>query len=528
MKYPLENQSLYMYRLVCIVLIHLFSLSSFAQILANDSLSREINVKALSFIQQYNSVLKFKSKADGKKFEELFLHQNVKIFNDVMPDNSLQTKVLPSEYIQKIMEYYSDSGFLEVTVRAYELGPITVEDDYASLSVLASKFVSSITKANVAYEDTFKIRLDIVYDFKKQKCFYSDISSTEKRGKYVQLNPHYRGFFLRDTIVNDTILINGLEYYVNNEGYALIKNMYEERDLFIQPIKNLVLFKSYSLPVHIPILKNKLDKKDKNIVKLNFWRWKVFAEFKYQTVFNGESPVKLASDTFGIVTKNGGSFSNYISMNLVRRVNEKGYWAIKIGAGADVYSFTNYLFKNRSTYEAIDPDGDSYIRINDLNEIVERNKLVYLTAPISIEKGFTYGRNSFFVNASYFLMLNLRATFDMDANAQYSGYYEDIGITFTENGVYDFGAYNFQLRNLPTMVDSRVMAYGLGFGYNRELNRRAYLELGVNYRKSIGYVFLENKLNLSDNYQQIRNISNLNHTFGIEYINLSVALNIKL
>lgn len=499
-----------------------------AQYLANDSLSRLINVRALDLIAKYENCLKFDKPVKRKNFTSFF-HSTARLMNDVMPENNLHEKVLPLDYVKLFEKHYADTAVLDVMLSTYDISGVTVEDEYASLTMLIRKHIHTVTKQNVQYIDTFYQKYEIVYLFNTTECKIYDISSIEKREKYIQVYPQYKGLFKTTALPNDTILVTGKVFPVNKEGYVLLKNTNTNNEFLFQPYKKPVFYKTYRVPDNIPLRKNKLDKKDKNIVKINFWNWMAYADFKYQFIFNGESPVKLESDTFGINIMNNGSFSNFIMLNLVRRVSEKGYWSIKMGAGADVYAYTSYLLNNVNTYPAVDPDGDPYLRINRVYNIKEKHNLTYLTAPMVLEKGFTFGRNSFYVNAAYYVMLKYAASYNQDADALYAGYYDYLfNLTIQENGVYDFGTYNFEIRNLPLTIDPMVMAYGFGLGYSRQITRKTYIDLALNYRKTLGYLFLENKLNLSDTYTSLNTLSNLNNKYTINYMNLSLGLSIKL
>ncbi len=518
-----------MRRIIVFLFIFFALKSTNAQYLANDSLARVINVKALYLISKYEDCLKFDTLLKRNEFKKLFHLSTTQIFNDVMPENKLHEKTIPSEYIKYIERFYADTGFLEVQILPYDVSSISVEDEYAMLSILATKYVSSVTKSNVPYIDTFNLKIDIIYVFKVNDCKIYDITSLEKREKYIQVYPQYKGFRNTTAMPNDTILVTGKVFPVNKEGYVLLKDVNISNEFLFQAYKKPVFYKTFRVPDNIPIRKNKFDEKDKNIVKINFWKWMAYADFDFHVVFNGESPVQLASDTFGINIMNNGSFSNFVMLNLVRRVNEKGYWSVKFGGGADVFTYTSYLLNNTNTYPAIDPDGDPYLRINKISNIREKHNLTYLTAPLVLEKGISFGKNSFFVNAAYYVMLNFSATYNQDADALYAGYYDYLfNLTIQENGVYDFGAYNFEIRNLPLVVDPIVMSYGFGIGYKRQITRKAYVDFAINYRKSMGTLFIESGLNLSDNFNTINTLSNLNHQYIINYMNAGFGLSIKL
>ena len=514
-----------------IVLLMCISSYSNAQIVPSDSTSRVINAHSLQLISQYEDAMQFSKKSNFDDFLKLFHANNTLVFNDVMPHNKLQEKVTPSDYVQLIKKYYTDTSFVSVTVEPYEVGVVTFEgNDVANLSILAYKYVNSIARSGIYYTDTFNVRFDIIYDFDTQSYEIVNIASVDRRDSYMQVYPQYRGFLNKSNLKNDSIYVNGVMFPVNPLGYTQLKNVNLKSEFLFVPYHKDVMFKMYRVPDNIPIIKNKLDlKKDKNLVKINFWKWMVFVDFQYHFIPDGSSPIKTINDTLGVNTMNQGSFSNFIMLNITRRVSNKGYWAVKFGGGADVFNYQLNLASQHSKYLAIDPDGDSYLRINKVFNIRETHNLVYATAPFILQKGFTFGKNSVYIQAIYYLMLKYSSKYNMDAKATYSGFYEQLfNLTISENGIYDFGTYDFKLRGISLMPKSMVSSYGIGIGYNRQLSRKAYFDFGLNYRTSNTYLFQEDPKRLSDSYLGLNSLTNLNHQLKIEYVNMNFGLSIKL
>ena len=118
-------------------------------------------------------------------------------------------------------------------------------------------------------------------------------------------------------------------------------------------------------------------------------------------------------------------------------------------------SFNQDVIIDNYNYSYIDIDSDelSYLRIIDLNNIRENQSIETSSSYISLTVGreFLYDKKnkktaSISVSWSPSIIKGnykiLSATYNSTANAMYSGYYQDLaGITFSENGVYDFGEY---------------------------------------------------------------------------------------
>lgn len=514
-----------------IVLFILFTSNSYSQIFANDSVTRVVNIKALNLITDYENAISFKTKANFENFKSLFNNSSTLIFNDIMPHNKLDERVNPSEYISILKKYYSSTSFIEVKVSPYEVGAVTHEGpDLLNVSVFAKKYVSSISLTGLYYIDTFNVRFDIIYDLAENRIVINDIASIERNGIYAQVFSRYRGLFYNYKLKSDTILVNDIQYALDTNGYTLLKDIYYRNEYLFVPLNKQVLFDTYKFKPNIPLFKNRLNlKKDKNIVKVNFWRWLVFADFQYTFIPSSTAPIKIDDDKYGINPVNTGTFSNYFMFNIIRRVSPKGFFALKFGFGADFFNYQLNLNSYINSYPSVDPDGDPYLRINKVYNIQERHNSIYLTAPLTIQKGFSFGKNSIYLQASYYLMSKYSSSYNMDAKATYSGYYDYLfNLTISENGVYDFGTYNFKLRALPTETNNFIKSYSLGIGYNRQLTRTIYFDFGLNYRTSSDYLFIENIKTLSESRNGINSLLNLNNKLRIDYVNLNFGLSIKI
>lgn len=514
------------------ILLFIISTSNgYAQILANDSLSRIINTRALSLISEYESIASLRNPIDTSSFFNLFNTKEAQIFNDIMPDNNLSKKVNLRNYYSLIRTYYNDTSYFSVAVSPYEIGPVTLEGkSTAYVSVLARKKVNSIAKNGLVYTDTFNIRFDIQVELVGNKYSINTIECITRRGEYLQVYPQYRGFNFTKQMPRDTIIVNDKIYPVNEFGYILLKDVYNTHEFLFVPYHNKVMFKYYRVPDNIPFIRNKLElKKDKNIVKINFWKWMTFADVQYHFIPNGASPIKPEGDTLGINPVNKGSFSNFITVNLVRRITPNGYFSVKFGGGIDVFNYQLNLASQINTYPAVDPDGDPYLRINKVFNIQETHNLIYITSPLVFQKGFTLGKNSVYLQAAYYFMLKFSSSYNLDAQATYAGFYDYLfNLTISENGVYDFGTFDFKLRNLPLVAKSLLTNYSVGIGYNRQFSRWAYLDIGLNYRAGGGYMFDENNKALSDSKKGINSLTNLTNKFKIEYVNMNIGLSIKI
>jgi hypothetical protein len=211
------------------------------------------------------------------------------------------------------------------------------------------------------------------------------------------------------------------------------------------------------------------------------------------------------------------------------RNSNAGNWQIKFGAGFDIFNYDLYMPKYIDSYPEVDPDGDAYLRIIELNNLHEFNSLTYLTFPIILQKGFTFNKSTISVNAAYYFMMSYAGTYLSKTKAQYSGFYDYLfNLTISENGVYDFGAYNLRAIAIPLLTNSNLNAFGFGLEYSYSLSRFISINSGFNYRKSIDYLFQSNKSSLSKTSNELKSVSNISNTFQIRYTSMYFGLTIKI
>lgn len=114
-------------------------------------------------------------------------------------------------------------------------------------------------------------------------------------------------------------------------------------------------------------------------------------------------------------------------------------------------------------YDAIDPDGDSYIRNSTIQNFSESLTRQY--SIVSLEAGLAYAPK---VDAVSGLLLELRvgadvayvlkSEYEASAEGTFSGKYPQLfGVVMAENGIYDFGSYSLSGSGNSTLGD-----YGLG------------------------------------------------------------------
>lgn len=516
------------YRIIVLFLLFFHSYYLSAQVNNYDSLSSIVYKNAYQLIDDYELISHFKSDSDYTRFHKLFRNNNCMIFNDIMPDNNLNQKISIKEYTYLAKKYYSKR--MGVSIIPYDKSSISFDrDNYGSFVFHAQKIIDAYTRQGIHYNDTFNIRIEIFFNHYLNKYWIADIHSLEKNEKYIVVQPFVKSLFYSKNIANDTVITTaGDKYAVEPNGYFLIKDVSPSKEFVFIPQSNQVLFKRYRSPVYLSIIKKK-NNIDNNLVPINFWKWTFNADFSTEFGILKNSPISIADNRYNINVINRLSISNKILVSLMYRNSNAGNWKFKFGAGFDIFNYDLYLPKYVNSFAAVDPDGDPYLRIIELTNLHEFNSLTYLTFPLIIQKGFTINKNTISVNLAYYFMKSFAGSYLASSEAQYSGYYDYLfNLLISENGVYDFGAYNVRTIATPFVPNSFVNAFGFGVEYSYNLNRFISINTGFNYRKSIDYLFQSNNSSLSRTSNELNSISTISNTFQIKYTSMFFGLTIKI
>lgn len=512
-----------------VFLLMFFKLNSlYAQPENFDSLSTMIYKNGYQLIDQYELLSHLKSDTDYTKFQKLFRDKNTLIFNDIMPDNKLSEKITPLEYIQLTKKYYSNN--IGVSIIPTDKSSISFDrDDYGSFVFHAQKIIDVYTKTGIHYNDTFNIRIEIFFNHYLNKYWISDIHSLDKNEKYIVVQPIVKSLFSSRSLLNDTVFTSaGEKFAVEPNGYFLIKDVPSAKQFVFIPKSNQVLFKRYTSPTYLSIIK-KHNRIDQNIIAIKFWKWTSHIDFTTEFGIVKNSPVSIVDNTNKINVINKLSTSNQILFSLMYRNSAAGNWQIKFGLGFDIFNYDLYMPKYINTYPSIDPDGDPYLRIIELNNLKESNSLTYLTFPLILQKNFSVNNSSVNISAGYYFMKSYDATYASNATAIYSGFYDYLfNLTISENGVYDFGYYEVSTIATPLLTNSLISAFGFGCQYSYNISRFTSLNIGINYRKSSDFLFKENPNRLSNNSNELRSLSNISNSFQIRYTSLQFGIKVKI
>ncbi|PCJ82011.1 MAG: hypothetical protein COA49_03350 [Bacteroidetes bacterium] len=508
-----------------LIFFGLFSISTIAQKQREDIRQQRINLQVLNLIDEHQVSLNFRNSRDLDRFEILFENNEILIFNDIMPDNQLNSKITPNEYIRKIDSYY-EPNTLEVVIRPYEISPIQkTKDNYGLITVYAKKVISIQTKNKVIYSDTFDI--DITVKFNKELEYYkiSSIIARKEYGKYCNLVILRKdGLTKTSSYAGDTLIINGEAKPVNPDGNFLLRNITDSTEIVIESMF-VSLIPKYTITSSYDKKLEPAGNNDPNSKVIVFRRPLFYTEFEFGINPFQTSPITFEGTNYSPELINNTTQNAGINIGFV--IVPKIYLFIKSGVHFKRLGFMMSVNNYTYSQNAIDPDNSLYWRTNSISNIEEAVTLQYISFPLAIQKNFMLGKPKNFISIEFggIWSISTSSSYKSAGKGFYSGFYDSLyQITLAENGVYDFGYFDISGEGSLTPVENIFSLYGSG-GFGRKLNRRMALSLNFSYVKGLNDIFEENIKGLSDDFNTVNSLTNLSTSYTINDMTINFRIN---
>ncbi len=499
-----------------------FATNAMAQT-SNAQILKKIKLNLLEKVEQYSLLSGVSNDDEKDEFYRLFINDTVLVNNDIMPDNNLEKSLTVREYTNIIPNFHTLS--IKTTIRPYDIGVGNlVDSNIGEYWVDAKKCISSVSKKDITYIDTFDIRIKFYVNFYTGEYKITNINLNTNPGRYLVITAKRKWLFKKKVMSSDTLLLSNNRIVLNENGQYLIRDF--KPNTKVLPYSDMY-FGSY-------ILTNKdLDfilshKEKENNIDLYF-RQSVFF-FEPNISFNPISnftPVKSNHNDI----KQANIFSYFLGINLGYTLYEgkKGYWNIKTGFSLNNLSYTNNITSTTESYNTTDTDQGNYLRTNQVSNLSEKHEIQYYAIPLQIEKGFSLKKGySLYINTGASFILGLQGNRNTETDANYSGYYKDLfGLTIKENGVYDFGNYRLQnSSNLNTI--GNLIAVDLGIGINKKINKKVTARFGFTYQLGMNNVFENNNKSISTNKNELNSITQTYNDFKINLFLINLGLKYNL
>ena len=499
------------------IIVFQFKIETNAQI--NIRERQKIYKGALDILDKYQvSLSGFKKDLDYENFESLFTTEKVKVFNDIMPENKLNEKVESIKYLKGYNTWYVNKQLLEVYIEPYEMGPVILDDNKTGyINVGAYKICSGETDKGVNYIDTFDIIVKVEFNLTTSPTDFkiAGINANKSYGHYSVLKLDFNDI----SSGNNSIIIKRDEAgnsvsdtVVCSKKYYVLKDIKKSTNIKVSA-ENNTLIPTYGVTYH------DFEK------EITFRKPKWYVEFDFGINPLNSTPVVFSGDSMNINSVNELSYNVGFNIGYSILPNQNIY--IKTGLLFNQLNYSTKLDQHIYKNKSIDSDDFPYERTNKISEISENIELQYLKIPILIQKKFSIkkSRTYFLTELGAFLNLSLSSKYNSIAEGSYSGYYQPLyEITLSENGVYDFG--NFDLKNGGGLkAESTSLSYFGAIGIGHKLNRRFSTVIMGAYSKGINNLFSENYQGLSDNFNELKSITNVTTNFTLREIYLSLKLN---
>lgn len=399
---------------------------------------KQARMAAYQWMRDYNVYARMEGKREpAKKFIELFEDESTLLFNDYLPFISTRGETIPVRIYASILS--NRDAVYKMSFEIQNAAIVSeVIDEFGNIVFVVEfdKTISFQEKGNTsdnlyAYPDkSYHASVHIKYDIKTETAKAEEITSDAKFGEIVVLHDEESEF------VNKYTTPKELEQVCTGNASNLVKWNYEATDFDPQ----MVYFYQ-------------------DTIRNSF-------HFGGAVGFATHSD-KMMNTAFTDYKARGGLYYGF-SLAYYRQLMLKNQHRIGLDFSVAFSQSTIGMKANsyNETYNDTDPDGGNYLRIIDLTSYNETIKRYAVRVPIAFRYDYFFKDNlslytKLGVEVSYDIAQNARAT----AKAQYSGYYDWLfNVTLSQNGIYDFGAYNFEGSGKATGIDRLGVGVFTGLG----------------------------------------------------------------
>ncbi len=530
-----------------ILLLFFIPFAIFAQDRNEDKNHQKIVMSVLQLINDYESASSFANENRITQFLDLFDNLNTIVVNDIPAIGNYDQQISIEEYTKLMRLYYSRIG---VDIDIHEISSINYTDEnQGSLSVFLTKKVYGENAKHsiqvtekyrgkvetfteyVNYEDEFE--LEFIFKFNNESIKISNINLYKPKGKLLVISPHSKRIGKSKLIPIDEIKvsIDGEEKQLSGYFYS-ISNITDKTNIIISSKDETLIGEK---KINLKTLK---DTDEKNIYLLPFT--KTVGDLQVFTLLNSNlltvnpnSYNALESDITS--TSFGGSLSINLDDLLFNSSEKKKKKKVSVyakgGIVSENFDYNLNIPSFTESYNDIDSDGDEYVR-TVLIENFKENQVIDLQ---TFFVGAELRLNAFKVNkfdgiasisAGLGNVTTKSATYSNTAQANYSGYYEDLfGITIADNGVYDFGNYALaQSGNLDfnTSVQTLILDLNAMIKYKDRL----MFSVGAIYTQYQTNIFDIATDRVSNDFNELNTLNNLIDV-DMSHISIKVGVSYK-
>lgn len=402
---------------------------------------KEARMAVYQWVRDYNVYARMEGKRNpAQKFIDLFEGESIQIFNDYLPLVATRGKNI------SVKEYASILANREPIYKmSFEIhnAKITAEeidvDKNLVFTIEFDKTVSFQEQGNMsdalyAYpEKSYHATVRVKYSLRDEKAIAGELVSDALFEDVLVLHDANAEFVNRYTSHNE------LKRECKSNESSLVKWNYASTE-----------FDPHMVYLYQDTIKNSFH--FGGAIGASFYSAKLT-----DSRFTNASPKAGLNYAFSV-----GYYRQFILKN-------KNRFGLDFSVAFDQKNLGFAFGEYHESYVAVDPDGGYYLRFVDLHNYSETIKRYAVDVPIAFRYDhFIKDNFSVFVKMGADISYDIVQKASASATAMYSGYYSWLfDVTMNQNGIYDFGTFDFEGSAKETGINR------LGIG--------AFLEVGLQY-----------------------------------------------
>ena len=514
----------------------LFSISGYKGAFAQNQMDAQANLKlkALYFLDYYAAINIIE---DNDGLRACFESSAVRVPNLILQENRLADSLTLDQYVLRYNNYVYTKGNAptSIAVVPYQLRIDTLNSLEVNIIVDAQLYLSAVNVDKVMIKDTLDVSFELAYTIKTKTFKIKAINQFTPRGKYLIVKAIRKRSILdgfksaQDTTVQKlplyNLTVNGINTQTDSNGLIYLHNV-----LLNKPQKININTANYLDFGGVNFNQNRLRRiysntKSNSTHAIYFRKSTFFLEGNFGiNYFIASNPIK----TTNTVLENSNLRMSSKGIGLGIYLFNKPKWeaAMVLGYSSYVAENASYLKSYSEVFNAIDPDGSSYIRFNEITDINEFQHLNFTTTNATLQLAYKFNsKTKLNIGLRFAKKANGTLQRETEATAIYSGLYTDFfNVKISENGIYDFGTYQL-LDSSALQLNSQLNFYGLQIGVERSVTKKISANVGFAFLQSTAEILTPQEKSLSIKYDQIESvllINKLQHFIAISTFQLTL------
>jgi len=506
-------------------------------------MTADFYLSVFDVIDKYEKNCKFSKLSRYNDFENLFTDSSL-VYNDIIPSPSFMRNVSPRQYISEVRRL--ERKRLTVGIDVLEVGEVYAKStnsgmiDVYVLKYMKARFDDNL--ANIIYEDikefidwehSIGLKIQLVYqDFRDTingkpqfgRVFrVNSIKSSNKNERFNLYVPFEKNLFTKEKLFpSNLITIYGKDYPLLGKdiNYFLSKNLQKGDDIKLKNFED-----EYKFTKVMPL--------NGDLMKKVMFRKKIPLELSYNFSLNPSVDIGSLNENLIIGSviydeKLSASISVYpIKFDEGKLINTQV--GLKLKYSMSEINFQDGIFTSVNSV-AIDLDNTTYQRTHTISNMQETVSLNEAQLFLSFKKGWNISKVKSGLIINPLLYSSTASTFTGSADANYSGYYEDLfGLVIGDDeqwDPYNLGSYSLENPEPVEINRSFMSLWEIGGFLEYPFKIKNYstgLNFGINYIINTEPLAEATENEISTNSQEYKSIVS-----NTEYLKIKNGLQISI